>query len=251
MLTATRTLRNDRLIQIYVGEDAGPDNGIAQPYLVQESLLHGVSDYFIAATKHEHLGSDSVGVLRFPEDDRDAWELLLSWIFTRQIPHRIRGDTEESVTSLCLVDCYVLADKYLIPKLQNAIMIELIFRRETTNLPVEAARQALSTAPPESHLRRFAMEELMSQVGVRALTVTKLESVLDGIPGTMGLLMSASTKWRVPIHQCPWRLFHGSFAWAGYMVGHTRQFWPETHWVWDERHLQDEQAKSDARFPGR
>lgn len=252
MLIRNRRLRNDRLVQIYVGQDASSNNAITQPYLVQETLLHGLSEYFVAATKHEHLGSGGAGVLRFPEDDKDAWELLLYWLFTKQIPHKVRGQAEETVSSLCLVNCWILADRYIIPKLQNAIMIEMIFRRETTNLPEEAARQALSAAPADSHLRRLAMEDLMAQVGGRALSVTGLERVLDGIPGTTGLLMSTS-KWRVPIHECPWRLFHDSSAWMKYMVNTDAYLmdWPEKHWLWDKAHLKMEQAKSDARFPGR
>lgn len=190
--------------------------------------------------------------MRFPEDLKDAWELLLYWLFTGHVPHKVRDQADQTVSSLCLVNCYVLADRLIIPSLQNEIMIELIFRRETSNMPQEAARQALMTVPSASPLCMLVMQDLMAQVGCGVLSITELERVLDGIPGTTGPLLTASA-WRVPTQQCPWRLFRRSRLWQSYMVGgdHAYAYWPYKHWMWDENHLGAEQRKSDAQFPGR
>jgi hypothetical protein len=60
-------LQTDRLIKIYVAENA-------TPYLVPGAILTSISEYFVKALAHEkQLGGREDGTLHFPEDDQIAW----------------------------------------------------------------------------------------------------------------------------------------------------------------------------------
>ncbi|KAF2164644.1 hypothetical protein M409DRAFT_25038 [Zasmidium cellare ATCC 36951] len=130
-------LKSDRLIQIFIGDEN-------EPFLVQEGLLTNASEYFAKALKHElSLGSE-LGVLRFPEDG----PVLQAW------------GTKHLV--LC-VHAWVLGDKYLMPRFQNAVMMEFITHFREGYLPDSKSlvNTLLRLSPAGSEIRRIIAEEVI------------------------------------------------------------------------------------------
>lgn len=107
----------DRLIHVYIGTRE-------ILYLVSQVVLGTSSEYFVKAIKNERMGKNNVGVLRFPEDDEDAWELVLFWMIERKLPSAANTPCYEDarVFQGRLFNTWILADKYMMPRLQNATM---------------------------------------------------------------------------------------------------------------------------------
>lgn len=132
-------------------------------FKVQEALLRTTSPVFAAALRNEHLGESERGVLRFPEDDGEAWKLLLFWIFKCELPDYSQVKTsslgECDRLLILFVHCWILGDKYQLPKFQDLIMLELLLKLQDTTLRGFALQKAVETTPPGSKLRQLAVRE--------------------------------------------------------------------------------------------
>ena len=146
-------LKSDRLIKIIVG------NATTSTFHVHESLLTKVSEYFVKAIKNEHLGSDEPGVLQFPHDSQDAWELLLYWVFKGAMPVRTAYSHDDIAA---FVGCWCLGDKYLMPELQDQVMLDLLLVLEGDKFAsVDIVKQAFENTAAGSKLRDVMAEEVL------------------------------------------------------------------------------------------
>ncbi|KAK4502793.1 hypothetical protein PRZ48_006219 [Zasmidium cellare] len=149
-------LKSDRLIKIYIGE------GIQlEPYQVSEALLTSSSDYFVKALRNEKTMGSEVGVLRFPEDGPaiEAWGSMLFWLMNKTLP---LYSEENDLLTIC-VNGWVLGDKYLMPRYQNAIIQELIayFKDETLPNDRDLINKLLRLSPAGSGIRQIIAEEVI------------------------------------------------------------------------------------------
>jgi hypothetical protein len=69
----TSELQRDRLIKVYVADNA-------TPYLIQAAILSNIAESFIRALKNQESVSGEKGVLKLPKDDQEALEILY-WKF--------------------------------------------------------------------------------------------------------------------------------------------------------------------------
>lgn len=154
-----RQIQNDRLLKIYIGHDA-----TQLPFLVQES---NSSDYFLNVIRNSQgdIGLEP-GTLHFPDDgDKSlAWAMMLYWMVNKRLPSGITESQDFALRGrhlLFFTQAWVLADKYLMPKLQNTIMMALINHFEDYSLPFDAGlvNKLLSTSPVDTPLRRILSEE--------------------------------------------------------------------------------------------
>lgn len=183
------TLMSNRLIEIYVGTRE-------VPYLVSQVALCSASEYFVKAIKNEHLGTGNIGVLKFPEDKEDEWKVLLFWIINRELPtidhfpgfeHRANKPSSGSqAMQQILYQCWILADKYFMPRLQNAVMKKLLYKLDEEAQCMTAADNALRSHTTGSIIGRLACEGVVELVygGAAAYKPDDLD-VLDGIPGAI------------------------------------------------------------------
>lgn len=179
----------DRLIKIYAGTSE-------VPYLVSQAALCNASEYFVKAIKNEHMGKDNIGVLRFPEDDGDAWQVILFWVVKERLPSidQFPGSSEAPLdrqsggedVQMNLYQSWILADKYLMPKLQNAIMRKLLSNLEVNYQGKDSAERALQGHTPSSIIGRLASEGLVERLygGHNGENPEFLNS-LDGVPGAV------------------------------------------------------------------
>lgn len=101
---------------------------------------------------------------------------------------------------LLLAHCWVLAGKYLLPKLQNLVMMELIMSFDRQQLPddSELVKALLRTSPVGSPLRRLISEETIINMYERRFgskAHNRLQSsdltASDGATGVSGSLLDA------------------------------------------------------------
>lgn len=174
------------MIQIFVGQDNGP------PFLVPQSTLCNASKYFAKAIKNEHLGEGQAGVLRFPEDNLKTWGVLLFWVVNSALPkevHPFDGEMEQP-NLLLLCQTWIMADKYLLPQLQNKIMLKLLRVSDHVTWSLEVVGVELSNTLPGSPLRRLATEEAVDAMfQMRDIEATDLDAV--EIVGLMSSMLIA------------------------------------------------------------
>lgn len=191
-------LKSQRLIKIYIGD-------ASEPYLMSETTLTAASDYFAKALKHEgSLGPSDLGVLRFPDDgdSQEAWGLLLFWIVMKRLPdeYTLRGDDQPDPEVVeTWIRTWVLADKYLLPKLQDGVMLEMLFHLQQSLLATcvedaEMVNSMLRISPVDSPLRRLVAEETVRSMfeprsgAYEELTAEHLNCVNEGLGVTDSLL---------------------------------------------------------------
>lgn len=200
-------LRNDRLIQIFVGEES-------TPYLVQETILANLSAVFKRALENEDKFGGPEGVLKFPEDNKEAWRTLLCW--------RIRGKLSfeqlGSAKSLCheLVQCWIVGDKYGVKDFQDEIMWELLhhFRSVTPDLPL--MKLAFENTPPGSPLRILMAEELAFRMQPESSFDFSSLDCFNGLVGFTGELIRVLKNEE---HHCVGGRLEDLQRVGGFMVG--------------------------------
>ncbi|KJX99895.1 hypothetical protein TI39_contig348g00009 [Zymoseptoria brevis] len=79
-LVASLTSPSQRLVKVYVGDCT------EHPFHVQQQLLEALSEVFENALKRDTFAEGITGVLRFPEDEMDVWEVFLYWTFNHDFP---------------------------------------------------------------------------------------------------------------------------------------------------------------------
>jgi len=106
------------MIHIHIGVADDPN-----PYVVPKEVLCRHIQYFRSALSLNFIEGQT-GVLRFPEDNKEAWSLLLYYIFQDRVQPwdgdiiKVKYDTYV----LTLVHAYELGDKYSVGRFQNKIM---------------------------------------------------------------------------------------------------------------------------------
>lgn len=104
-LTFFRDLQSDRLIKIVLG----PANEPRPSLYVQQKVLEEASEWFSKALRDDRFIEGQTASLSFPDDDPQAWKVLIFWILHRTIPDELKGDTS-AVAMKCAI-LWVLGDK--------------------------------------------------------------------------------------------------------------------------------------------
>lgn len=142
------------------------------------------------------MGKNNVGVLRFPADGSRGWKILLFWIIQKTLPSKEEFpgyvDGPEYIEDI-LVESWILADKYLMPKLQNAIMKMLLEELDWATICFDVAVKAIREHTTSSVLGRLMCESLVESTygGASPLTKPEALSELDGVAGAIVSLGAA------------------------------------------------------------
>ncbi|KAK4544933.1 hypothetical protein LTR36_003838 [Oleoguttula mirabilis] len=120
-------LQQDRMIHFYVGDDDD-----TEPFCIKQSGLEWASPFFVCVIKYEHWGTDAQHcVLRFPDDDVEAWHMLIYWF-----DHS--ADLHSTPHKLLATRCWILGDKYGIPKFQDEAMLGEVAAHAPRDSPLVA-----------------------------------------------------------------------------------------------------------------
>jgi len=150
------------MMHIHVGVADDPN-----PYVVPKEVLCRHIQCFRSALSSNFIEGQT-GVLRFPEDSKEAWSLLLYYVFQDRIPPwdddaiKMKHDTYV----LTLVYVYELGDKYGVGRFQNKIMDWML--QDFGGLRLRYAADfwiSMFRITGKNHpLRKFILQEMVSSV---------------------------------------------------------------------------------------
>ncbi|KAI6790266.1 hypothetical protein KC332_g18385 [Hortaea werneckii] len=163
------SLKSDRLIRIKVGS-----NKDDEPFLISQRRLESVSEYFRKALRQDSFKEGRTRQIDFPEDDYDAWTVLVFWMM------KTFDIAKEELTPELLIKSWVLGDKYEIPEFQDQIMLELLFTFEEDYATEDIIRLGSGLSPTGSVLKRLIAEEAAVALRIEKMDFESLETAFNG-----------------------------------------------------------------------
>lgn len=163
------SLKSDRLIKITVGSNKNDE-----PFLISQRRLESASEYFCKALRLDSFKEGRTGQIDFPEDDYDAWAVLVFWM-----TNTFNIEKYEVAPDL-LVKCWVLGDKYEIPEFHDQIMLELLRIFESTLATEGTIKLGSELSPADSVLGRLIAEEAANCLRNREVDFESLEAAFSG-----------------------------------------------------------------------
>ena len=157
-------------------------------FKVAQSILTSISEYFVKAIEHEHLGDGRPGIMTLSEDDADAWKILLHWKLKGTIPPR---DFVDDHGQVLLVRCWCLGDKYDITEFQDLAMLELIKVLNGVETTLDIVKIAFDNSAPGSKLRKLMAEETVYLLKLSGKWHHERIDKLDGVVGFTSALLCA------------------------------------------------------------
>ncbi|KAI6891253.1 hypothetical protein KC318_g13908 [Hortaea werneckii] len=162
------SLKADRLIRIKVGS-----NKDDEPFLISQRRLESASEYFRKALRQDSFKEGGTGQIDFPEDDYDAWAVLMFWMMSAF--HIAKDKLKPDL----LIKCWVLGDKYEIPEFQDQIMLELLFMVQYNDTE-DIIRLGSELSPAGSVLKRLIAEEAAVALKNNNVDFESLEAAFNG-----------------------------------------------------------------------
>ncbi|KAM0181824.1 hypothetical protein ACHAPF_001348 [Botrytis cinerea] len=130
---------------------------MSKTFVVHKNILCAASPVFEASFKPEwQEGVDAT--MKLPEDDPRYFAPLLYWIYNNEIVYPQGCSTIEG-----LAEVYHLAEKYLMPRLQNDLIDSLVYETVTIDrifLP-ESINSIFKNSPAASKLRLFVVNSTL------------------------------------------------------------------------------------------
>lgn len=116
--------------------------------------------------------------LSLPEDDYQAWKVLLYWVAKRCLPK------EATDSELLLVHSWALGEKYDIADFQDEVMLALLIRCAGKSMGIDAIRNAFVETETDSQLSYLMAEELLYRLGqadgkVGAMTEDEIDGIVE------------------------------------------------------------------------
>ncbi|KAK5121397.1 hypothetical protein LTR85_005229 [Meristemomyces frigidus] len=198
MEALTQALKRDRLVKIFVGQNAN-----TEPFLVQQTALEKLSVYFAKALQPDKFSEGESALLRLSDDDVHVWKALLYWMFESTLPN---------------IEMMVLS-------FQNEIMLELLHKLNTGVPSLDVVKTSFNRTPPGSKLRLLMAEEvafMLSEQNNKKMVPEDLDA-FDGVVGfTSALTVALKYYGEAPIRVLR-RLPHPGYGacdrWKLFMVG--------------------------------
>lgn len=172
-------MKQEKFIKVYIGDDP-------EPALLIKSMLVATSYAFAAALQKPRAPHEEPNVLKYPEDDVDAWKTLIFWMFKSSLPEPEAGN---DCVVLDSVRCWYLGERYNIPRFQDLIIRRLILQLQDEEIPVlEAAREAFTYHRPKKKLQVLMMECIFSRLYTEKTIDYEDLDVFDRVPGFISFL---------------------------------------------------------------
>lgn len=157
------------MIRIKVGS-----NKDDEPFLISQRRLESASEYFRKALRQDSFKEGRTGQIDFPEDDYDAWAVLMFWMMSAF--HIAKNKLKPDL----LIKCWVLGDKYEIPDFQDRIMLELLLIFEVDYATEDIIELGSRLSPAGSFLKRLMAEEAAVALQNDKTDFESLEAAFSG-----------------------------------------------------------------------
>lgn len=186
------------------------------------------------------MGNAAPDTLEFPEDGelQEAWQVLLYWIVHRALPDECKSISSPT-KSLLLMQAWSLADCYLMPQLQDMLMLELLWFYDMCALSKCNLTRALRVCPMDTPLRRLLAEEVLLLLYGKFDPDIRIELsdllATDGITGWSADLLTALRRFQETDGM--------EFGWADRVLDSSNNVWmefmvaggPQQHWLHQTR----------------
>lgn len=156
------------------------------PFYVHKNLLCDHSPYFAAALKGSY--KESAGSMELKEDNVEAFERLIQWLYKHDIVISPIGNAPTTANRYReLIQLYILADKFDIPRLRNYVMTLLFdtikspdgnFRQGNTNDYEFCPRMSAVLLVYENTLKDSLIRKFMAAFVVWHFTLRTYEDKL-------------------------------------------------------------------------
>lgn len=156
-LILRRALKSES-IKIYIGERT-PES---TPHVVPKTVLCNKFRYFEKALSPNFKEGQN-GILHFPDDNEDAWNLLLYYLFHDRVP-RVKDVFIAGTMYLPLAHAYVLGDKYGLTTFQNEVVRAFMVALAYSWMEPDVIIEILGFVPVKSPLRQLVLEEIVRLV---------------------------------------------------------------------------------------
>lgn len=142
---------------------------------IQQQVLEGVSEYFVAAFQRGRTAAgqsggtlqsgpfeeSKSGIFKFPEDSVDVWKILARWIILRKVPRTLLSED-----LLLAIRCWIIGDQYLVKEFQDDIMVCMLeklspfqgYWARRGELTIEMLRVVYENTAEGSNLRKLVIE---------------------------------------------------------------------------------------------
>ena len=171
-----------------------------ETFSVQKALLCNVSEYFAKALKGR-FNEAKTRALTLPDCDIDTVQMFLYWLCNLEVPnsremvyeHARGSETRREVVSqqqLQLIRLWCFGDRFLIPRLQNAAVRDLVDLLDISYIRAAAMALVFNTTHETSPLRALAVHSfLVYYPTINAYgEQTYSEDALNMMGGTPGVL---------------------------------------------------------------
>jgi len=143
-------------VTLYAGNE-----GTAKPFKVHTDFACHYSPVFKAAFNSDFIEGQSQEY-RLDVDEEEVVRLLVEWFYTQTLntrrPDEKLDDAASMEEDLLLAKLWVLADKLLLPQLQNQVLDKLEEVCEAVvRLPLGCLHYVYSNTPPRSPLRQWCV----------------------------------------------------------------------------------------------
>lgn len=146
------------MVNIFVGTPEPAET----TFTIPASVLVNASDYFTdKITALQQTSAANTIKLTFPDDDKEAWEILLYFLYNGEVPdidppgavlaHNRKADYK-------FVKAWVLGERYQLPDLQDNCMWDLL-HRAAKGLSFEVLELGCHKTPPGSVMRKLMAEQ--------------------------------------------------------------------------------------------
>ena len=125
-------------------------------------------------------------VFSLPDDDPEAWRILIYALLSRSLPHMYyvgnAADTDRPEHDTLLVRCWLLGEKYEGRQFQDLIMAEIIERSGIWPIHPRAIAYTAEHAKPTSMLYKFMLEEEAVRLSQTSALPAEEDSGLEATP---------------------------------------------------------------------
>ncbi|CAK3991947.1 Hypothetical predicted protein [Lecanosticta acicola] len=207
-----KKLKTGQVVEILIGQEV-------DPVFVSEDTLRKASRYFTNELNTANQSGIQV-TLEFPNDDLEAWKIMLYWIEHQKLPeitYEWVGESQETKNTRTLCRCWLVGEKYLVPTFQNAIMNALLYAFNFKSVALDTVKEVFCNTRPQMPLRRVIAEELVYATHIGKIHGDELFA-LDGVIGLGKSLIDAKDKHAQTSRLRGARLDEGTLLWKEYMV---------------------------------
>lgn len=195
---------------------------------MQQSILEHASKCFANMMKPDTFREGQTGILRFPEDELQAWKVLLYWMVHGKIPK-----VTIAFRDVLAIRCWQLGDKYNISGFQDDAMLSLLYtlKGSKSKFASDVIKEGITRSSEGSTLRQLCLQEAVNNSFDGTTKQLYELDCFDGL-GCMSELI-AHYHHKTKHDNLPQDRFLAD-TWKGYMLVKQNYEIHKSHWAFHE-----------------